>query len=99
MKLILSGVIEKVSPIREQGDFKLQNVQMKVDNFDSQSGELISSEIYEFAVFNKKIAELKADQLVGKKCRAVTWTKSIGRESNGNTFYNIVLNASAIDII
>jgi hypothetical protein len=99
MKLVLTGKIVYVSPICEKGIFKVQNVRMEVDNFDSNSGEKVSTEIYEFAIFNKKIDELVADYYSGKKCRAVCWTKSVGREHNGSTFYNIVLNCSAIDII
>lgn len=99
MKLLITGVLLAAQEPVVKDSFKVQNAQIEVVNYDSNSGEEVSREIYDFAIFNKKVDELKATMLVGKKVRATCWTKSIAKEVNGKTYYNIVLNASALDMI
>lgn len=96
MKLNIVGSLSNVSAVVEKESYKFQSIQITQSSFNDQTGEPKEPEVYEAAIFNKKIDELQAHLLTGKRVAATCWTRSVPKERNGNIFYNISLNCSAL---
>ena len=96
MKLNIAGKLTNVSEVIVKDSYKFQAIQITQSGFNQVTGEPIPPEVYEATIFNKKIDELQAHFLAGKQVIATCWTKSIPKEHNGTTFYNISLNCSAL---
>lgn len=96
MKLPIVGVVKHVSPVQDKESYRFQLIHFSIIEFDRETGEAKNEEVYEATIFNKNIESLSAEEYVGKRVQATCWTKSLPRESASGTFYNIVLNCSAI---
>lgn len=96
MKMNVIGRLTKVSEVEVKETYKFQNIQITQSGYDQNTGEPKQPEIYEATIFNKKVDEIKAADFLNKQVVATCWTRSIPKEYNGSTFYNIALNCSAI---
>ena len=98
MKVLVIGKLTNVSPVEIKDSYKFQTIQITQLGFDPNTGEPREPEVYEATIFNKKVDELAAEDLIDKPVIATCWTRSIAKEHNGKTFYNIALNCSAIKL-
>lgn len=96
MKLAIVGKLSLVGEIQQKENYKFQEIQISVIEFDKASGDPLPPEIYPALIFNKKIDEIKASKHIGKMVNATCWTRSMAKEHNGTTFYNLALNCSDI---
>lgn len=96
MRILIIGKLSKVGDVQVKSNYKFQEVQISVTEYDPMTGEAQPPEVYPALIFNDKIDKLKADIFAGKKVQATCWTRSIEKEHNGKTFYNIALNCSDI---
>lgn len=94
MKLSIIGELVHVGQVQDKKDYMFQEIRIKQQLFNPKTGEPEKPEIYSATIFNKKIDELRANNLAGKKVAATCWTRSVEKEHNGDKFYNIALNCS-----
>lgn len=88
------GVISKIEDEKVQPNYRLRNIEITVKNFDRETGQPVSEEIFPMSVFNKKIDEFKPLLKIDARVKITAYLKSLKNEKDGKTFYNIALNVS-----
>lgn len=96
MKLQIVGKLSQVGEVQIKENYKFQEIQVSVIEYDRESGDPLPAEIYPALIFNKNIDKLSAKDFAGKMVHTTCWTRSIAKEHDGRTFYNLVLNCSDI---
>ena len=96
MKTTLIGKVQNVSEITTKENYSAQNFEVVVQDFDQGTGEPKPEQVFPVTIFNKKIAELRTQEFIGKRVAVTCWLRSIKNDKTEKTFYNIALNATAI---
>ena len=98
MKTILIGKVVDVKEIETKENYSSQSFNILVQEFDPGTGEKKDAQIFPVKVFNKKIKELAVKEYEGKKVKATCWLRSLTSVKETNTFYNIALNCTDIEL-
>jgi len=96
-KTTITGVVTEIDPIETKTDYSSQTFRIMVQEFDSESGKPRKPEIFPVTIFNKKIKEMDLAMFFNKRVRCVCYLKSVAKEKDGKTFYNLLLNGNSIE--
>lgn len=96
MKTLIIGNLTKVEEIKTKDTYSSQNIEITVQEYDTSTGTAKEPQVFPITIFNKKIAELKAPEHLGKNVHASCWLKSLKNDKEGRTFYNVALNCTSL---
>ena len=96
-KTTIIGLLTEVDPIETKENYSSQQIRILVQEFDSETGKPREAQVFPITFFNKKIKEFNFTVLKDKKVKCSAYLKSITREKDGKTFFNILLNGSSIE--
>jgi len=96
MKTVIIGNLSKVGEIQTKENYSSQQIEITVQEYDTNNGNAKEPQIFPITIFNKKIAELKAGESLGKNVHATCWLKSIKNDKADKVFYNIALNCTLL---
>ncbi len=98
MKTTIIGNLTHVGEIQTKESYSSQALEITVQEYDHNSGSAKEPQIFPITIFNKKIAELKPAEMLGKRVVAGCWLKSIKKDKDDKVFYNIALNCTTLAI-
>jgi hypothetical protein len=94
MKTIIIGKLTEVGSVDVKDNYSAQRITVLVQEFDQTSGDKRDPQVFQGTIFNKKIKELQATDLVGKRVKMTSYLKSLMSSKDGKYFYNIALNVN-----
>ena len=97
MKTTIIGNLSKVEPVETKETYSQQKIEITVQEYDQTNGTAYPPQVFPITIFNKKIAELKAENLLAQRVRATCWLKSLKNEKDDKVFYNVALNATSLE--
>lgn len=96
MQTFITGKLALVGEIETKPNYSSQRLEILVREFNPDNGEFKGGQTFPITIFNKKIGEINAKELVGKHVVAKCYIKSLQSVKEGTTYNNLALNAVSV---
>lgn len=97
-KTTIIGVLTEVDQIQTKDNYSSQEARILVQEYDNETGKPRDPQVFPVTFFNKKIKECNPSAMVDKRVKCTAYLKSIMREKEGKTFFNVLLNGNNLEL-